>query len=715
MERDDMDELQLFESIIRGQEFRDEGIVSYDAELREFEALLRERYLAKGFVAIPKQELDKLQAEINERWHFEDEIATVSGKLKVVLEDPKEMVEGLVQDIAVADEDGETLHDTGEDPDGDICFMNVEAAKLVAGEIIVNVIEDAQKNLTDIEVGYIFYHLNDEEGDTPFFAQHSSLYRHDYETPSPEEARARLEKNWPEQLEMIDQVLLSGGPLAQRLAVIAHMVNAELKDETFRQLTELYINEELELRNDTAYMTMVRSRIDVLEDVDDDSSEWVRLDIQGGIIVYIQNPEVRFSAATDELGKSPEAYLFGITFNDEDGKKPEVVCIPVVNIERFVSTSAATSLARRAIDAMDRKIEEDMATMLELGNRGEVVYSDVATEIDATPEYVNQLELIEEALARARMICDEYLLHTFTTHEAALADAQILLKNVNGLLNGTRFSEGVHIVEVMGQDIKLPNLKHNLFWNEEQHTVFHGVDKDVPVLTLPLGDKVIGKTAQLYADVESTLVSEEGDSAVTYTPRVVMAVIIADGFATVVGNAPPLSQLHARNQASVPLDSSSDISFFVLDQYRASRDALTSAQKMYGHESPLMKRIRLLDEAVNNENPDDFTAIDHTIISRFPVDLGRVARRHKQPPEPAVTVLEVLLSDRTIISASDVLKPGEDGQLELDLDSSGSLRTWRVIDIKPKEGSNEVMMFVESPKDEQYRHIPLSTITDFRF
>ncbi len=713
MGQNDMNELQIFEDIIRGQEMRDEGIVMHDAEMREFEAEIRAQYVDGGFAEIPTDDLEELENKANERWPYNGEVATVSGRLEIIYDEDAELLQGLLSSVAIADADGETIHTV--DDDDELRFINVDGVKLRSGGVTIDVEFDQDGRLSNVRLGYAFFLLDDREEEVPLFAQPDQLDRHGYDVPTPAEARVRLERRWPSQLQAIDSILTMPESLPHRLGLISHTLNEELIDDTFRSLVEMYVNEELELDMKMPYMALVKERIDSLEDVENEDSLWHALEIKGAITVFLNAPEVRFSSVTSPVVKKPEAYLFGMTFNDEYGDKPEMVAIPVSNIDRFFSTRASTSLAERALAEMDRALDEDMQTIINHKNEIKFAETEREDDDDDTPEYIRQLEILEETFGRIQKMADEYRMHTFTTPEDANRDANILLQNIQEHLNGTTFSYGAHLMEAMGEEVTVANLRHNLEWSEKDNSLLHGVDPEKPVIALPLGDRVVGTAARLYAVAESTLISENDEGIIFYTPRVVMAITTSEEVGLTVDTEPVLSQLLVRNQAAVPLDSSSDIRLIILDQYRASRGAVQRAQTVYGENSPLMSRIRRIDEALNSENPDEFTNLDPEMISRFSVDLGRVVRRHKKPIEPAADVLEAMFGDRNILAVSDVYSRAQDGSYQIDSDRTGKVHGWRVVDVKPHQSGDEILMFVMSPRDEQYRYIPMSSVTEFRF
>jgi len=706
---EDINELQLFEDIIRGQELRDEGIVSHDVALREFEQEIRERYVEKGFIAIPEEDLEALEEKMNEHWPYRGQVATVSGRLELIDDEDEDLVRSLFNDVAVPDATGEILHETGDET---YC-IDVDKVKLRSEGVIIDVLLDDDGKLDDVRIGYCFYRLDDREGELALFAQPHMIDTHTYDVPTPAEARARLERNWSSQLEMIDSAVRSNETLPHRLVAIANMLSDELKDATFRELVELYLNEELSLDMDMPYMASVRSHIDSLDDINNDNGTWRPLEIEGELTIFLNEPEIRFNGVTDESDKTPQAYLFGMTFNDAYGDKPEVVAIPVLNIDRFFSTRARTSLAERAIESMDRQVDKDMQAIMK--HKNVVKFAETQQDTDDRPEYIQQLEELEEAMDRIRKLSDEYLMHSFTTYEDAKRDAKSLLEKIREQLNGTVYFSGAHQVEVMGERVKLANLRYNLHFDEEQNVLMHGADKENPIVELPFGDRVTGKTAELYPVAESTLVDiEAGDGVVFYTPRVVMSVVISEGVGLAIDSEPPLSQLLARNQAAVPLDSSSDIQFISLKQYRASREAVERAKKAYGDASSFMHNVYQLEAALNTENPNDFKVLDESIISGLVTGMDE-ARRREESTAPAVAVLEALLGDRNILAVSDVFSKSGEGEYTLDTDSSGTLHGWRVIDIQQNTKGDDTLLFVQASRSEDYRYISMSSITELRF
>lgn len=710
MGQDDKNELQLFEDIIRGQELRDEGIVSHGIALREFEAEINERYVERGFIAIPEEDLEALEEKANDHWPYAGEVATVSGRLEIIFDEEEEILRSMLSAIAIPDATGEILHPLDEE----LYYIDVEKAKIRSGGAVLDAISDDDGKLENVRVGYTFYLLSDTEEEVPLFAQPDALDVHTYDTPTPAEARARLEHGWSSQLEGVDSIIRMDETLPHRLMLLTETFNDELKDATFRKLVELYIQDELALDMEMPYMVVVRDRVDCLDDIADDNGTWRQLAIEGALTLFVNEPEVCFSSVTEDDEKEPEAYVFGMTYNDNDGSKPEVVAIPVRNIERFFATRASTSLAERALASMDRELEADTLAMA--AQKSSVKFNETAVETD-TPEYIAQLEIIEEAIQRSQKLADEYIRHSFSTQEDAKEDAIILLEKIKEQLNGTIFTQGAHWVQAMGEGIKVANLRYNLEWNEELGAFLQGADKEHPIVHLPLGDRVVGTVGDLHAVAESTLVNVGDDEGgvVFYTPRVVMAVRISDYSGLTIDSEPALSQVKVLNQAAVPLDSSSDIQFTVLDQHRASLEAVQRATKVYGSESPLVERIKKLQTALSNED-QGYTQLDIALLEGFASDYTELQQRN-EPTGPILSALEAMLSNsRSILSASEVYRRTAEGEYVPDIEASATLRGWTVVDIQEHPSNAEILLFVKMPRTEaEYRYIPLSTITELRF
>jgi hypothetical protein len=105
---------------------------------------------------------------------------------------------------------------------------------------------------------------------------------------------------------------------------------------------------------------------------------------------------------------------------------------------------------------MDRELEADTLAMA--AQKSSVKFNETAVETD-TPEYIAQLEIIEEAIQRSQKLADEYIRHSFSTQEDAKEDAIILLEKIKEQLNGTIFTQGAHWVQAMGEGIKVANLR----------------------------------------------------------------------------------------------------------------------------------------------------------------------------------------------------------------------------------------------------------------
>lgn len=709
MAENDKNEAQLFEEIIRGQEIQDAGIVSYGERMREFEENVRKRYVERGFAHIPADDLEGLGALLNESWPYHSEIGVISGKLELLNDEDEDVLRGLLADIAEPNKDGEILF-----PETDETYsIAVYNKQLLSAGAIIDVMYDDNNILKDIRVGYVFYHPEDDEQDTPLFASYDALDKHFYEKPSAVEARVRLESKWPKQLEVIDVVLESENPLPERLLAMVDALKDDLRDSNFRELVEIYLNEELQLETVLPYITAVRERIDLLEDVESETERWHRLEVDGSLTVFLIAPEVRLTSMTEEVDTLPEGHIRGVAYNDEDGSKPEMVSIPVRNMDRFVSTRMTNSLASLAIGSMNGKIEEDIDSILL--NANSVKFSENAPEDvevhNVIPENIRQLERLEESFVQVQQLADVFRKKTFAKKEDALNESKVLLVKIQELLNGTTFYDGGHYVSVIGQHVTAPNFNYNMHWDAEKQVFIHGVHADEPDRELPLGDTAIGIIDQLYPQVEKVFESQTDPENTFYSPRVEMQIVTARATNHAADGVRTLSKVKTVNEVAVPLDSSSEIQLIELERYRAVQQGLEKAEKVYGKDSALMELMYQLEGAFAAESPNSFTTLDSSLVSRIPSHLNSAVRRYKKSAGPAATVLEAMFSNRIVLAKGDMYIRTEEGRFVSEEGVIEDTVNWRVVDVKPSNEGDDLMMFMYSLMDGRYRYMPFSSVT----
>lgn len=713
-------ERELFETIVvRGEMSGDAGVVAFGESIKEFEESLRERYVKAGRADIPKAELMDIEKELSDGWPFFDKIAALSGKLEVVSHEDVETLTGLLSNIALENDEGTSVYENDETGNRH-CF--VYDARLESSRIVVDPIFGEDKVLRDVRIYYEFKIPQDKDEDVLFYAYPDDLSHHAYgEAVSSVEARTRLQYKWSEQFEILESAILDDTrELPERLIDIVTKLKDALADDEFRKYAELFVNDELALNQERPYVITAKKGFDLLGDIESETAEWMPVTIEGELKTDIYYPDIRFTRAGADDPNAIEACIHGETFNDADGDKPEVIAVTAENILGFQRTWARDSLANLAF----KIIQDERAahrTVNEVEPSINLEYSSPDEEQEES-DYLEQLELLESVLEMMQREVKAAESKTYSTIEAAQAYSNKITTTLTSMLNGTIATSGVSI-EVMGNALRT---NHQEGEGEDadhaRNQVWYSPDPENPVRGLNFGESIKG-IIDPHEPVRPLVKSREDESGnMTHWALPHLAVRLPDRSTGEIQLGGMLfSRITAEEWVAVPLsEEDADIKITMLEQARSSRTALSEAANQYGEDSPLMKRILSIEEALYNEDKNDFTHLQPSRIAGFAKDLiaqiGREkATKRAKAAAPALKVLEGMFANRTIISKSDVYKKTTDGFV-VDDERIGVDAAWQVIDFTLSDDGHEIVMFVGSLKQPDIaRYVPLSSVVSFRF
>ncbi len=713
-------EQELFETIVvQGEMSGDAGVVAFGESIKEFEEFLRERYVKAERAEIPKAELIEIEKELSDRWPFFDKIAALSGKLEVVSHEDTETLIGLLGNIAIENDDGVSVYEDDETGNRH-CF--VYDVRLESSRIVIDPIFGEDKVLSDVHIYYEFKIPQDENEDVLFYAYPDDLSHHAYgEAVSSIEARTRLQYKWSEQFGILESVVLDDTrELPERLIDIVTQLKDTLANDEFRKYAELFVNAELALNQERPYAITAKQGFDLLGDIESEIAEWMPVTIEGELRTDIYYPDIRFTRAGADDPNVIEACIYGETFNDSDGDKPEVIAVTAENVMGFQRTWARDSLANLAFKIIQDERAERM-TVSDVEPSISLEYSSPDEEQEA-PNYLDQLELLESTLRMMQREVKAAESKTYSTVEAAQTYSNKITATLTAMLNGTIATSGVS-VEVMGNALRT---NHQEGESEDvdhaRNQVWYSPDPENPVRGLNFGESIKG-IIDPHEPVRPLVKSREDENGnMTHWALPHLAVRLPDRSTGEIQLGGMLfSRITAEEWVAAPLsEEDADIKITMLEQARNSRTALSEATNQYGEDSAIMKRIFAIEESLYNENANEFTHLQPSRIAGLPKDLIAQIGREKttkraKAAAPALKVLEGMFANRTIISRSDVYKKTIDGFV-VDDERVGVDAAWQVIDFNLSDDGHEIVMFVGSIKQPDIaRYVPLSSVVSFRF
>lgn len=709
---DPVNEKDLFMELLGSRDVEDAGIVLFEQHMKESEELLTQQYIGKDAPHLTNDAMEEFDDAMNDRWIYHDEIATVTGRIYIA-------------ENGIEDAIPESMGEPEEDAAGRKYFYAEEKKFRSHGvEVIPDYNIDDETSLSSVRVGFIFSLPEDEMQMPLYTAYPGELFQHRYATPTPAEAQVRLERDWPAELKIMNELLRPDAKksLPKRLKALGAKLEPILKaNPGLQQLVEIYVNEELNLDKQLPYIVTSAGFIDCFTgiDEDDNSGEWQTLEFDDTLTVLVYQPDIRFSPIGEDDGIA--ACIYGQTFNDSDGDAPEMVAILADNITGFRSTRAKHSLTDRALMGVESQKDLDTEKVLEAIDDEEDKKISLLETVDTAKEneYIKRLTQLEDVLGRIKRVIFEAQKKIYPTEEGARMASSELVREFKEWLDETIIYEKP-IMEVSGSGILQANVRRDDMLQTlaaENQIFVRGIDRDEPLSPLVPGQIMKGQPDGLYA-----LIGQQGgqseEYAPSYYPAPSLSVLIAadQGFQSRLQDMLTLEDVIVRRWLSVPLDVTSEIKLVDLEEYRASKQAFDAIEKEY-EGLPLSDRLQKLNEIMQNEDTTDFTELSPiTTLSEIADDLQKASAEGKRT-RPTANMLETLFVNRTILSVSDILQD-KNGQLAPDEELSGTLVGWYVQDVRDDLIDGDIVFFVRAEVQDGrilYRYIPISSITQLKY
>ena len=439
---------------------RDAGLARFEQSAQEARAYLIEKYITRK-TPLSDADMRRLNNVLNEGWAHYGEPTVITGRLYLDDESYEEEADKVLGEADIDDESGETFYTA----DGvEVVSQGVEIKPIYA--------DGGVGELEDFQIVYTFS-IKDAFYDTPILYAHpDDLFRHEYTTPTPDEAAIRLERKWPQQYQKIKTFLRPTGKhsLPRRLDMLTRSLQHDLMaSEEFRQLAQIYIDDATGLDGTLPYIVTVRGELSGFdgEDPDDpeDDEEWVNLFTEDSLSMMAFYPSFRLIQGDDG---HVEAYFVMATFNSEDGDEEEYVRVNVKNIEQFRSTRAMRPFVSRSTEYGIEVLGQNGSTSDSKENEGnkldeaaseltkELVIRRIAAERKSDIPIVSEMKRFDGALQEIIDRVKEAYKAMYGSEEEARSIAEELIKNdIVPLYQSLNLSRQF-VLKISGPGVRVP-------------------------------------------------------------------------------------------------------------------------------------------------------------------------------------------------------------------------------------------------------------------
>ena len=702
----------FFEMIDRSAS-RDAGIALFEQAMAEKEVELRTRWV--GHTGVSFDAMREAQDELNKIWSYKGKLATVTGKISVD-SSLVDIVPDSFQELRETDE-GDMDDDYDLYDDGDVEYF-VENARLRSHGIEVMPIfenEDDEGAISDIQIAYIFSSEDDEMQREIFTMRVGESYDHHYDEPTAAEAEVRLRAKWPEQMTLVDRLVRPDAKTALpgRLQLITRRLNADLNtSEELRSLLDIYVNGRIQFGTEP-YMLTASTLIDCFDGESPDTDpngDWMKIDLDGEVVMYAYSPKVHFSKKNNE---PTVATFIAKTYNGEDGDAPEYIKVQANNVTGFRTTKAARSFLSRALMVGDMSVSDSDAygsqTQPLPPTEGIEAIEGLSWTYDgkevARPAFVDSLEKLENALETVIKRVKSSTSRRFTTKEEAEAvSVELLDKSVTSFLFGAGIANGDEL-EFSGESaIRLNVIANGVKSSQEPHVFNFAIDPDSPYVSQDPNDSFPGIVQAIVPSVKT--ISSPDDEVLGYEA---MPMLVAHYYdrtqSAIVRDGLSLADINVVLRAQIPLDGSVSIKVVQLEKYRKQLAAMESAAVVYGKDHIMQNLYKL---RAGLQNADSGVRSPYSGVSALK-HLGEHFTRLDESGLGSTLALDVissLLEGRSVTIAGNSLVRQEDGSYQYMVDEKFE---GEVIDTRSDMVKGDIVLVLRI-SDQLVKYVPLSKI-----
>lgn len=702
---------------VDARDTRDTGIAQFEDRMLEAQKTLAIHFskLKSGFDPVSAKEVED---ELNDDWFYHDEIATVSGRIYLADPDIEEMMP-------------ESWGESSVDDKGRLFYFVENVALKSHGVEAIPDIDEESEAVKGIRMGYVFSDPDDKNEYPLITAFIGELSKHFYKYPTPEEARAKLEDQWPEQLVFIDLLMKPGGTdisLPARAAMLARKLQEHLEaSASFRELAEIYINGQLALDQELPYISIVNNRLNYFNgdeiNADDAEKYWVTVSIEEPLTVALFDPRINFFTNNDG---PVQAYFVGSTYNKEDGDDAEYVAFAAEDLSQFRGTRAFRSIAERAMMALsiaDAKLEADQADDLNtavisnepLALKKSALKERLRRPADAKPEVIKQVERFINDLQTIAGKLKAQKHRVYSTAEAAkIASMQFVADVIKPLLNRDGPTIGNMILEFSGKKAVRPNIEVSMVKDDagvDTHMIQVGVNKDHPMIELQDGDLFTGTPVGVEPLIHEHF--DEAGETVGYAIAPALKVSLDPRTGKLFNYAGvDLAGYTFDRQTVITLDGSVTISSKMYKDFLSMKEAFTNAKAVYNRH-PVMAYLQGVQQTLSSEIASDYTTFhDISKVRALGAAIDTMIAEG-QDTNAALKVLDEIFVGRKVYIGAPMHMRDENEVTLIEGLAEDQTLYGNIVDVQSNIIPNTLTFTVTS--DTTTVHMPVSGIYSLRF
>lgn len=709
------DELVFTELIEQFQPNTDIGIQQFEATAKEVCESLAASYVGgEGDVTLLDSDLEDEIEDLDELWMYEGEVATVTGTL-------------YVNDYYIGEHLPKEWGTRRLDEASGTEYYVVENATLRSVGVGIDGLRDADDVLIDVKPTYAFALPDDEDEKALVYAYAGELFRHEYETPSLQEAERFLERYHAEALDLIHAALTPDGevPLPQRLlTLVEQLQDTFTQSPKCRKSVEQYLQYYCSFDQKSAYKMVLKERLELFDGVNiltqsDDPEMWQGYALSEPLTLSANNPLLKFLAQDDG---STECYFQVLRYNTQSGDAdPEFIRVHARDITTFRSTEAERSLlSMLRVDMAQFKtltpdifaldLNEDEQETVELS-----VESAPSPEGFARPERIDELEALEDALRTAldRYVSARAVLYA-TPEEAMEASHRFVYSELTEVLSAYRLAASFEMA-VAGEGVRYPEITKRVDGStedDEMYRLVYTFNAEHPLKSLELGDKRLVMLEGAHVSIEY---DEDADGyrirpSFTVIPRPDTEVLAQYEHINVLTS-------HMSEVLFVALDDSAEVTFPLLDAYRASQSYIAALSEAPELSAVATQLEALQDTVIEAIDVNDFVTFDPQQLFRQIDELTHHEGAQKSTRDAVVGVLDALLMRRVVqVDGEMLVKDFESGEyVPFVRDESEALRIGKVMDIRSDIQGSDIYLIIHDANEDALVAVRMKTVTQLMF
>lgn len=695
-----------FAELLEASKLRDLGIALFEQEMYSVQDLLFQRFGGKKIALYP--ELTQADEDLNKEWMYHGDIATISGRLYLVDED---FIEHVPKEWGAPVRENEDI------------FYDVEDAKVRSlGVDIIPIAGDDEK-ITIVKAGFAFADPEDPQSKPFYTAFLGELSKHEYEIPTPEEAEARLMRDWPKQYDIINKLIKTDGltDLPVRLGMIARKLEKDFKASTeLRKLFELFINDRLAFDKEVPYLVTVKDRVISYDGIDpfdpEDKGHWTSIGLKEPLTFFAIAPGVHVSQYDDDVIRMN---IMASVFSEENEDDPEYVSVAAGDVTQFRSLRAIRSILSRVYQKADPNmipaslLQSTLAHTTETSG-DDIEHSDISFEganVDIhEPQYIREMKMLESQLSDVIKKVKQAVKMVYPDEATALeASRSFVEEEMRNQLGQAGIYEGYEF-EISGQSALRPRKARDLpDVTDKPHVFVYGVDSDEPYVELQPGDSFKGGLYSIEPFAQAIKDSDEDIIGYVIRPSLVINTMNQTHSSLRWENV-SMADINIELRASVPLDGSTEIKIAPLEYYRKVVSAFTKLKNDYPR-TDFLRRTQRLHAALNHERPSEFQILRRIDLLQSFADDVRVMKQNGENVYSALNAIEALFLDRIVsLHGNTYVKVGDTFEKANDPDDifGGVIKDVR------QDVMGDNVVFVLQQYD-QVRYVPLRTINNLTF